>query len=186
MFQLSDTAGIRETNDPVEVEGVQRSYRAMSESDVALYLVDAQTLVSLQKERAAGPSTKQPVIDDRALEVALPQELLGTKRPNDLFVINKIDRLEVSEQTPEGRPESRPDVAMTSPTEGSTQGKEALIADRAEALTKSESTFRQRTTRGGAPGAQSALAEAQRGWRKINRASSLPKIYAVSKMRSGR
>ena len=48
MFQLSDTAGIRETNDPVEVEGVQRSHRAMSESDVALYLVDAQTLVSLQ------------------------------------------------------------------------------------------------------------------------------------------
>ena len=166
MFQLSDTAGIRETNDPVEVEGVQRSHRAMSESDVALYLVDAQTLVSLQKERAAGPSTKQPVIDDRALEVALPQELLGTKRPNDLFVINKIDRLEVSEQTAmrEGL-KSRTDVAMTSLTEGSgLEVLEVLIADRAEALNKSESTFSARERHVEAlQAAQLALADAQRG-----------------------
>ena len=167
MFQLSDTAGIRETMDPVEVvEGVQRSHRAMSESDVALYLVDAQTLVSLQKERAAGPSTKQPVIDDRALEVALPQELLGTKRPNDLFVINKIDRLEVSEQTAmrEGL-KSRTDVAMTSLTEGSgLEVLEVLIADRAEALTKSESTFSARERHVEAlQAAQLALADAQRG-----------------------
>ena len=166
MFQLSDTAGIRETMDPVEVEGVQRSHRAMSESDVALYLVDAQTLVSLQKERAAGPSTKQPVIDDWALEVALPEELLGTKRPNDLFVINKIDRLEVSEQTAmrEGL-KSRTDVAMTSLTEGSgLEVLEALIADRAEALTKSESTFSARERHVEAlQAAQLALADAQRG-----------------------
>ena len=73
MFQLSDTAGIRETSDPVELEGVQRSHRSMSESDVALYLADAQTLVSLQQSVLSdGPLSRQPVIDDQALEVALP------------------------------------------------------------------------------------------------------------------
>ena len=161
MFQLSDTAGIRETNDPVEVEGVQRSHRAMSESDVALYLVDAQTLVSLQAEQTAGSA-----IDDSAIELALPPELLGTKRPNDLFVINKIDRLEVSEQTAmrEGL-KSRTDVAMTSLTERSgLEVLEALIADRAEALTKSESTFSARERHVEAlQAAQLALADAQRG-----------------------
>ena len=165
IFQLSDTAGIRETNDPVEVEGVQRSHRAMSESDVALYLIDAQTLVSLQTERTAGP-TKQPGIDDWVLEVALPPELLGTKRPGDLFVINKIDRLAVSEQTTmrEGL-KGRTDVAMTSLTEGSgLEVLEALIADRAETLTKSESTFSARERHVEAlQVAQAALADAQQG-----------------------
>ena len=166
MFQLSDTAGIRETNDPVEVEGVQRSHRAMSESDVALYLIDAETLVSLQTQRTAGPSTKQSGIDDWALEVALPTELLGTKRPGDLFVINKIDRLAVSEQTTmrEGL-KGRTDVAMTSLTEGSgLEVLEALIADRAETLTKSESTFSARERHVEAlQVAQAALADAQQG-----------------------
>ena len=121
---------------------------------------------SLQTERTAGPSTKQPGIDDWALEVALPPELLGTKRPGDLFVINKIDRLAVSEQTTmrEGL-KGRTDVAMTSLTEGSgLEVLEALIADRAETLTKSESTFSARERHVEAlQVAQAALADAQQG-----------------------
>lgn len=166
MFQLSDTAGIRETSDPVEVEGVQRSHRAMSESDVALYMVDAQTLISRHPEPSLGSSTGATVVDDWAIEAALPHEVIGTKRPNDLFVINKIDRLEVSEQTAmrEGL-KNRTDVAMTSLTEGSgLEVLEALIADRAESLTKSESTFSARERHVEAlQAAQLALADALKG-----------------------
>ena len=166
MFQLSDTAGIRETIDPVEVEGVQRSHRAMSESDVALYLVDAQTLISQHPESLLGSSTGATVVDDWAIEAALPHEVIGTKRPSDVFVINKIDRLAASGQAAmrEGI-KDRTDTVMTSLTEGSgLQALETLIADRAEALTKSESTFSARERHVEAlQAAQLALADALKG-----------------------
>jgi len=38
---LTDTAGIHETNDPVEKIGVERSEKTMSEADVSLLLIDA-------------------------------------------------------------------------------------------------------------------------------------------------
>lgn len=166
MFQLSDTAGIRETIDPVEVEGVQRSHRAMSESDVALYLVDAQTLISRHPEPLLESSTGATVVDDWAIEAALPHEVIGTKRPSDVFVINKIDRLAASEQAAMRKGiKDRTDTVMTSMTEGSgLQALETLIADRAEALTKSESTFSARERHVEAlQAAQLALADALKG-----------------------
>ena len=68
----------------------------------------------------------------------MPHEVIGTKRPSDVFVINKIDRLAASEQAAmrEGI-KDRTDTVMTSMTEGSgLQALETLIADRAEALTR--------------------------------------------------
>ena len=166
MFQLSDTAGIRETSDPVEVEGVQRSHRSMSESDVALYLVDAQTVLSQQSVLLHGSATGLTTKDTSALEAALPAELIGTKRSGDLFVINKIDQLTDSEQAAirEGI-RDRTDVVMTSLTEGSgLQALETLITERAQALTKSESTFSARERHVEALQiAQAALADAAKG-----------------------
>jgi tRNA modification GTPase len=41
LFRLTDTAGLRETNDPVEQEGVARSGRAMESADLVLHIFDA-------------------------------------------------------------------------------------------------------------------------------------------------
>jgi len=41
LFRLTDTAGLRETNDPVEREGVARSGRAMESADLVLHIFDA-------------------------------------------------------------------------------------------------------------------------------------------------
>ena len=49
-----DTAGIRETDDPVEQEGVRRARARAAEADLVLWLVDAQQREDLQRRRGAG------------------------------------------------------------------------------------------------------------------------------------
>lgn len=41
-LELADTAGLRETNDPVEREGVRRAHGELARADVALLVTDAQ------------------------------------------------------------------------------------------------------------------------------------------------
>ncbi len=41
LFRLTDTAGLRETSDPVEKEGVARSVRALEQADLVLHVIDA-------------------------------------------------------------------------------------------------------------------------------------------------
>ncbi len=41
LFRFHDTAGIRDTNDAIEAEGVRRSMEASEKSDILLYLFDA-------------------------------------------------------------------------------------------------------------------------------------------------
>lgn len=40
LFTLTDTAGIRTTDDEIEAEGVKRSHKAISEADIVVYLRD--------------------------------------------------------------------------------------------------------------------------------------------------
>ena len=40
-FKLSDTAGIRETEEGIELEGIRRSKQAMQEADLVLFILDA-------------------------------------------------------------------------------------------------------------------------------------------------
>src|SRR5450631_870806 len=49
---LIDTAGIRETDDPVEQEGVRRARARAAEADLVLWLVDAQHELEWQKGTA--------------------------------------------------------------------------------------------------------------------------------------
>lgn len=64
-FRMIDTAGLRETDDPVEREGVERARRAAGDADLRIHLVDA----SAQR----GPV--EPLF------------------PDELVVLNKIDLL---------------------------------------------------------------------------------------------
>jgi tRNA modification GTPase len=71
---LIDTAGLRETNDTVEVIGVERSRRTMADADLVLVMVDAsETLTGEDLEI-----------------IASVQEL------NHLVVVNKIDKPEAT------------------------------------------------------------------------------------------
>ena len=59
-FRVIDTAGLRETTDPVEQEGVRRARHAAEQADLRLHLVDA----SLLSDASAIPA---PLFDDEIL-----------------------------------------------------------------------------------------------------------------------
>jgi tRNA modification GTPase len=69
MITLVDTAGLRETVDVVEQEGIKRAKSAMEQGDLILHVLDATDLNE----------------QDLRLPVSLPG------RPMSLIVINKID-----------------------------------------------------------------------------------------------
>ena len=77
---LADTAGLRETDDLVESEGVRRALARAEESDLKLVVIDAGAWPSIGRESLA-------LIDENAIVIA-----------------NKIDLRAVSEMTIEGRP----------------------------------------------------------------------------------
>ena len=50
LFRFIDTAGIRHSNDTIENSGIQRTFRAMANADIILYMVDAAALDSVAAE----------------------------------------------------------------------------------------------------------------------------------------
>lgn len=44
-FKIIDTAGMRETGDPIEMEGVERAKKAMKNSDIILLLIDSSETI---------------------------------------------------------------------------------------------------------------------------------------------
>ncbi len=61
---LVDTAGLRDTVDIVEQEGIKRSKTAQAEADLTLYVIDA---VSLQKSGV--PEFPFPLVEPEQLVV---------------------------------------------------------------------------------------------------------------------
>ena len=84
LFRLTDTAGLRETADPVEREGVARSGRAMESADLILRVFDAQD---------EKPSER---LTEREILVANKSDLLS-KAANQ-----HLDAISVSSLTGEG------------------------------------------------------------------------------------
>lgn len=80
---LLDTAGIRETDDPVELEGVRRARERAASADLVLWVVDANELGTLPGVLArAGNLTDTPPPGDGLASVAAPTKWL---------VVNKVD-----------------------------------------------------------------------------------------------
>lgn len=83
LFKLTDTAGLRETADVVEAEGVKRSQQAFAQADLAVYLKDLSQ-----------PLTKEELEDIRKLQQQAndtPFVLIGTK--NDIAITVEDERL---------------------------------------------------------------------------------------------
>ena len=87
---LLDTAGIRETDDPVELEGVRRARERANSADLVLWVVEAG-------EGATSPHTARPPAEKRAVRAPI------------WVVRNKIDLAQRNERESQnnGRNESR-------------------------------------------------------------------------------
>jgi tRNA modification GTPase len=71
LFKLIDTAGLRETEDRIEAEGVKRSQKAFEQADLVVYLKDlSHPLHTIEREEIAG-------FQKRAVQT--PFLLVGTK-----------------------------------------------------------------------------------------------------------
>ncbi|MDT9547027.1 MAG: tRNA uridine-5-carboxymethylaminomethyl(34) synthesis GTPase MnmE [Chlorobium sp.] len=81
MFRLTDTAGLRHSDEEVEHEGIQRSYRKISEADLLLYIIDSSS-GDFQKEAVAALELRQSHPEARMIVVAnktdLAQDAAGT------------------------------------------------------------------------------------------------------------
>ena len=80
LFRLTDTAGLRETNDPVEREGVARSGRAMESADLVLHIFDASA------------TTPPAPLNDREILVANKCDLLpsGSKKHTGAILVSSL------------------------------------------------------------------------------------------------
>ncbi len=79
-LRLSDTAGLRETDDPVERMGVERARRAMAEAELVLLLSDEEVDPAadlLQKELEAKEKVVLRVLTKRDLRADIPAGVLA-------------------------------------------------------------------------------------------------------------
>lgn len=82
-INVTDTAGLRETNDPVELEGVRRAQEAIVAADHILFVVDITTLNNQ-------PRNLRNVITSFSNDFSLK---LNSKK-NLTIVVNKLDLIE--------------------------------------------------------------------------------------------
>lgn len=77
LFRFIDTAGIRNSDDAIENCGIERSYKAIKQADIVLYLIDKQNFNIGQ-------------IED---EIHQLQENVSLKDKHLLILMNKIDKI---------------------------------------------------------------------------------------------
>ncbi|NGX39971.1 MAG: tRNA modification GTPase MnmE [Chlamydiae bacterium] len=79
-FQLTDTAGIRATEELIEQEGIRRSKKAMQDADIVLLLIDVSKALTEEEERllASAPQNKTLIVWNK---IDLPHELPSSTHP---------------------------------------------------------------------------------------------------------
>ena len=90
LFRFIDTAGIRHSDDTIENSGIQRTFRAMANADIILYMVDAAALDSVADE-----------FRHLCEEVDVTDKKI-------ILIVNKIDKASISDSVaiPDGFHES--------------------------------------------------------------------------------
>jgi tRNA modification GTPase len=112
-FILTDTAGLRDTDDEIEAEGVKRSQKAFEDADLAVYLKDlSQELTAEERkdvarlQKGAGETpfvligTKNDIalnIDDERMDYDLKISALEGEKIDDLKMLLKERALENKE-----------------------------------------------------------------------------------------
>ncbi|OFX77512.1 MAG: tRNA uridine-5-carboxymethylaminomethyl(34) synthesis GTPase MnmE [Bacteroidetes bacterium GWE2_29_8] len=80
-FRLIDTAGIRETNDEIEKEGIGRTYKKINEARIIICLFDAE---NINEENA------NQFLNDINY---FCNDTINLLKPEYVFIINKIDKI---------------------------------------------------------------------------------------------
>lgn len=80
LLRLMDTAGIRDTDDPVERLGVQRAEQASVQADLAIYVCDSSVPLSAEDDRAQHAARRAR----HAIAVLNKQDLPQIVQPSDL------------------------------------------------------------------------------------------------------
>ncbi|MFW6347521.1 MAG: tRNA uridine-5-carboxymethylaminomethyl(34) synthesis GTPase MnmE [Cyclonatronaceae bacterium] len=102
LFTLTDTAGLRITEDRIEAEGVRRSRKAIDEADLVLYLMDLSV-----KEASHRAEERRAIHELRSAWPDKPFLLVGTK----------ADRKELQPATGTPPPQkTQPDIEVSSIT----------------------------------------------------------------------
>lgn len=86
---VTDTAGVRPTEDPIELEGIRRSEGHARAADLTVLVLDA----SEERERGGGKGGEGGQRERRLLSSMLPDWALGTGAGagRHLTVLNKVD-----------------------------------------------------------------------------------------------
>ncbi len=77
-FRFIDTAGIRTSEDEIENFGIERTFKAVENADIVLYLIDINTTT----------------IDDVEAEMTFIRQKINIEEKKIILVANKIDELE--------------------------------------------------------------------------------------------
>lgn len=108
LFSLIDTAGIRETMDTIEAEGVRRSQKAMQEADLIVYLKDLTLPLSVEE--------KKMIESYRSNHTQKPFICIGTKKD-----IAKVETEEASFY----------DLLVSAPNDDGIEELKAMMKDKA-------------------------------------------------------
>jgi tRNA modification GTPase len=133
--QLCDTAGIRETSDPLEAAGIELALRRRRASDLVITVIDASALWdhnNLSAAIAAAIETFHAANQNSAGGAA-------TSQSRSLWVLNKIDRLaeaagmpaqqavaQITEALQQALPDAEVDAASTATTNSQCSGPSSL------------------------------------------------------------
>ena len=85
LFRFIDTAGIRHSDDTIENSGIQRSFRAMENADIILYMVDNATISS----------------ESLTEELQEIRDKIGFDDKKIILILNKIDKTDFHVKLPE-------------------------------------------------------------------------------------
>ena len=93
LFKLIDTAGLRDTQDRIEAEGVERSRRAFREADLVVYLKDLSISMN-EKERKEIAGYQKEAAETPFLLVGTKKDLTGSSGEERIFYDLKISAIE--------------------------------------------------------------------------------------------
>ena len=113
---LTDTAGLRETDDPVERIGVSRARQAIAQADVLALVLDASVPFGAEDEEALGGLTPQLLVLSKGdLPARVGEEELRCRVPD-------VPGVTVCAQTGEGMDALRDALAAFAPEEATESG----------------------------------------------------------------
>lgn len=102
-LHVIDTAGVRTSEDPIEQEGIRRTWNEIQQADLVILLVDAQQLATQQLEiKSLAPETLWPEF--------------FAQLSNDVPVILVLNKIDLLQAEPEFVSESVPLIALSAKT----------------------------------------------------------------------